>query len=442
VFGRRTQRILVVDGRARKTEGHLKPIESWNVLLRNHHAGYISWEEFEGNQKMLAENAHMLGRTSRKSARGGRALLTGLVRCGRCGRMMRVFYGSKAGAAHRYQCVGDRAHIGGSPCLGIGDARVDRAVAARILDAVSPLAVEAAIQTEQRLTAADRDVRQALTRELEEARYDASLAARRYEAVDPAKRLVARELEARWNAALERVAELERRLGHLQAATASRPQIDRTGLTELANDLPAAWNASTTSPRARQRLTRILIEEVVIDLDDASHEAVVLIHWNGGRHTELRVARRREGGYPEGQYPSPVEVIRKLGGQWPDRELAVTMNRMRAKTSDGQSWTVARVRELRERLGVQAFDPSLSRTETITVDEAAHRLTICVGSVIRLIRSGVIPATQLMPSAPWQIPVAALDSEPVKTGVRDVIARRPLKFVDLQEKKIPRLPGF
>lgn len=442
VFGRRTQRILVVDGRARKTEGHLKPIEGWNVLLRNHHAGYISWEEFEDNQKMLAENAHMLGRTSRKSARGGRALLTGLMRCGRCGRMMRVFYGSKAGAAHRYQCVGDRAHIGGSLCVGIGGARVDRAAAARILEAVSPLAVEAAIQAEERLTAADRDVRQALTRELEEARYDASLAARRYEAVDPAKRLVARELEARWNAALERVAELERRLDHLQSATTSRPQIDRAGLMELVHDLPAAWNAPTTSPRARQRLTRILIEEVVIDLDDTSHEAVVLIHWSGGRHTELRVARRREGGYPEGQYPSPVEVIRKLGGQWPDRELAVTMNRMRAKTSDGQSWTVARVRELRERLGVPAFDPSLSRTETITVDEAAHRLTICVGSVIRLIRSGIIPATQLMPSAPWQIPVAALDSEPVRIGVRDIIARRPVKFVNLQENKIPRLPGF
>jgi DNA invertase Pin-like site-specific DNA recombinase len=442
VFGRRSQRILVVDGRARKTEGHLKPMQSWNVLLRNHHAGYISWEEFEENQRMLAENAHMLGLTSRKSARGGRALLTGLLRCGRCGRMMRVFYGSKAGDAHRYQCVGDRAHVGGSLCLGIGGARVDRAIAARILEAVSPLAIDAAIQAAERVAEADRDVRQALTHELDEARYEASLAARRYEAVDPAKRLVARELEARWNAALERSAELERRLDHLQGATASRPQIDRSSLMELAHDLPAAWNAPTTSARARQRLTRILIQEVVIDLDDASHEAVVTIHWNGGRHTELRVARRRDGGYPEGQHPSPVEVIRKLGGQWPDRELAVTMNRMRSKTSDGQSWTVMRVRELRERLGVQAFDPSLPRIETITVDETARRLEICVGSVIRLIRRGIIPAKQLMPSAPWQIPVAALDSETVKTGVRDVIARRPLNVVHLQEKKIPKFPGF
>ena len=279
VFGRRSQRFLVVDGRARKTEGHLKPMQNWNVLLRNHHAGYISWEEFEQDQKMLAENAHMLGLTSRKFARGGRALLTGLLRCGRCGRMMRVSYGSKAGDAHRYQCVGDRAHICGGICIGIGGARADRAVAAQILEAVSPLAIEAAIQAAERFAATDQDARQALTHELEEAPYDASLAARRYEAVDPGKRLVARELDARWNSALVRVAELEQRLNHPQAGTAARPQIDRSALMELAHDLPSASNAPATSARTRQRLARILIQEVVIDLEHASHQTVLTIHW-------------------------------------------------------------------------------------------------------------------------------------------------------------------
>ena len=442
VFGRRSQRIQVVDGQARKTEGHFKPMQNWNVLLRNHHAGYISWEEFEENQNMIAENSHMLSRAARKSARGGRALLTGLARCGRCGRMMRVFYGSKAGEAHRYQCSGDNAHVGGKLCIGIGGARVDRAVATQLLEAVSPLAVEAAIQAAERFTQADQDVRQALTRELEDARYDASLAARRYEVVDPTKRLVARELEARWNVALERVAELEKRLGRLQTDAASRPQIDRAGLMELAHDLPSAWNAPTTNARTRQRLTRILIQEVVIDLDDAAHEAVVTVHWSGGRHTEIRVARRRSGLYPEDQHPSPVEVLRRLGGQWPDRELAVTMNRMRCKASDGQSWTILRVRELRERLGIPEFDPASPRAETVTMDETAHRLQISVGSVIRLIRRGIIPATQLMPSAPWQIPVAALDSEAVKIGVRDVIARRPLNITVLHNNTLPKLPGL
>ena len=177
---------------------------AWSVLLRDHHPGYISWEQFEANQQLILENAHMKRRTDRKSARGGRALLTGLVRCGRCGRRMRAFYGSASGHPHRYQCRGDDSHVGGFLCIGIGGVRVDRAVADQIVEAVSGPAVEAAILAADQFVKADHDIRRAMCRELEEARYEASLASRRYEAVDPTKRLVARELESRWNAALER----------------------------------------------------------------------------------------------------------------------------------------------------------------------------------------------------------------------------------------------
>ena len=101
-FGRKTQRTRIVDGRARKVSGFDKPREEWNVLLRDNHAGFISWQDYEDNQRLLLENAHMKKNCARKSARGGRALLTGLMRCGRCGRMMRVFYGQAKGHAHRY----------------------------------------------------------------------------------------------------------------------------------------------------------------------------------------------------------------------------------------------------------------------------------------------------------------------------------------------------
>ena len=118
------------------------------------------------------------------------------------------------------------------------------------------------------------------------------------------------------------------------------------------------------------------------------------------------------------------------------------MNRMRCKATDGDSWTAVRVRELRERLGIAPFDPSLPREEMISVDETARRLGICVGSVHRLIRDGALPATQLMPSAPWQVPVAALDTEAVKIGVRAIIERRPQNFDKLQDVKTLKLPGF
>jgi len=210
----------------------------------------------------------------------------------------------------------------------------------------------------------------------------------------------------------------------------------------LARDLPTTWNAPGTDTRTKQRITHILIREVVLDRDDATNQAIVTIHWNGGRHTELRVSRVRTGRYPADRHPSPVEVIRRLGGQWPDREVAVTMNRMRCKPADGQAWTTLRVRELRERLGVAPFDPALPRAKTVSADEAATRLGICLRSVHKLIRKGVLPATQIMHSAPWQIPVAALDSEAVKIGVREIVGRRPKFYKRFREDKTLRLPGF
>ncbi|MBA3278673.1 MAG: recombinase family protein [Geodermatophilaceae bacterium] len=442
VFGRTSQRTRVVDGRARKTEGHSKPRAAWNVLLRDQHPGYISWEQFEANQQLISENAHMQSRTDRKSARGGRALLTGLIRCGRCGRTMRVMYGSASGHAHRYQCRGDDSHVGSWLCIGIGGVRVDRAVAAQIVEAVSDHAIEAAIRAVDQSARADDGIRQAICRELEEAHYEASLAARRHEAVDPTKRLVARELESRWNATLERVADLEARIVRHDDAAALRPKIDAAALMALARDLPTVWNAPGTDARTKQRITHILIREVLIDLDAAANEAVVTVHWVGGRHTELRVSRVRCGRYPEGRGASPVDAVRKLGGQWPDREIASTLNWMRCKPADGKAWTTVRVREMRERLGIAPFDPATSTVETISAERTAARLGICVGSVHKLIREGVLPATQVLASAPWQVPVAALTFDAVRQGVQAIVERRPKVYRALQDDKTLRLPGF
>lgn len=441
-YGRRTQRTRIVDGRARKVSGLDKPREEWNVLLRDNHPGYISWQDFEDNQKLLLENAHMKKRCARKSARGGRALLTGLMRCGRCGRMMRVFYGMSKGNAHRYQCRGDDAHVGAGLCIGIGGVRIDRAVALQILEAVSDRAVEAAIFASDQAERSRKDVIAAVERELEAARYEASLAARRYELVDPAKRHVARELEARWNDALERVASLERRVEELSAQSAARPGIDRARLLQLAHDLPAAWNASSTDTGAKQRLIHILVQEIVCELDDATNEAALLIHWTGGRHSELRVPRVKTGRYPTDMAPAAADALRKLAGHWPDRELAVSLNRMRCKSGDGETWTTVRVRDMRERLGIAEFDPAKADAEMISLTKAAERLGICVGSAKSLALKGILPATQILPGSPWLVPVDALTSEAVRIGVQRVVERRPKFYEYYQYDKLIRLPGL
>lgn len=442
VFGRRRSRTRVVDGRAVKTDGHNKAMAEWSVLIRDHHDAYIDWDRFEENQRMLRENAHMKKRAARKSGRGGRALLTGMTRCGHCGRMMRTFYSSGLNHAHRYQCRGDDAHVGAGLCTGIGGMAVDRTVAAQVLEAVSGHAVDAAILAAEQESQATAEVRRAIEKELDEARYGAAFAERRYEHVDPAKRHVVRELEARWNAALERVAALERRVLGFDEEAAVRPSIDRDALMGLAHDLPRAWNAPGTDARTRQRLVRLLVEEIVISLDDVTHEAVIVVHWIGGRHTTSRVRRRRAGGYPSLPKPDAVEVMRKLGGRWPDRELAVTLNRMRCKTPDGETWTTVRAAELRQRLGIAEYMRGPDRPETISADAAAKKLGIAIQSVHRLIRDGIIPASQVMHSAPWEIPAAALQSDAVRIGVQAVIARRPIPALEKQGENSLHLPGI
>jgi hypothetical protein len=172
------------------------------------------------------------------------------------------------------------------------------------------------------------------------------------------------------------------------------------------------------------------------------NEAVVIVHWTGGRHTELRVARVKCGLYPADRQPSPVEVIRKLVGYWPDREPAVTMNRMRCKSADGKTWTTVRVRELRERLGTAAFHLNSQSTDTVSIDEAASRLKICVQSVDLFIRQGVLPGDAAHALSTLEVARRRLGSEVVKIGVRAMISRRPNNFPALQGRKILTLPGL
>ena len=201
-FGKTEARTKVVGGRARKTIGHFKPVENWMVLIRDHHPGYITWEQYERNQAMLADNAHMKSRMEPKAGRGGRSLLAGLLRCRRCGRMLHVAYSGTSGEVPRYHCRGAHINHGEAWCISFGGLRPDQAIAAEILKAVEGNAVEAALEAATRIAEQRSQQHQALSLELEQAHYEARLAARRYEAVDPDNRLVAAELEARWNAAL------------------------------------------------------------------------------------------------------------------------------------------------------------------------------------------------------------------------------------------------
>jgi DNA invertase Pin-like site-specific DNA recombinase len=422
-FGKTESRTRIVDGRARKSEGHRKARSDWTVLLHDHHPQYISWAQYERTQAMIAANTHMKSRMP-KAGRGGRGLLAGLLRCRRCGRMLHVGYSGKRGGVLRYHCWGAHINHGERQCIGFGGLRVDDAVAHEVLQAISGDAVDAALAAADQLRQQRDEQRHTLVLAAEQARYEARLAARRYEAVDPDNRLVAAELEARWNEALQKAQSLE---GHVQAFDAATPNLvvpDRAVLVSLAQDLPAVWNAPTSDMRLKQRIIRLLINEIVADLDDDHRMIVLVIHWAGGRHSELRVKRNEIGRHGRCTSVDAIDVMRQMAGKFPDEQIAATLNRLGLRTGTGNTWNVHRVYSARHYHRLPAHDPAQRSTDSVlTLEQAAHSLGISDTSVRRLIKQQKLPAHQIVSAAPWEIPADALNSDVVRQAVRRIQQR-------------------
>jgi hypothetical protein len=421
-FGKTEIRTAVVDGRARKTEGHRKPLESWMVLIRDHHPGYISWEQFERNQTLLSENAFMKSHMGRKSGRGGKSLLAGLLRCGRCGRMLNISYTSRGGNTPRFDCRAVLNHAL-KGCVRFVGWRPDRAVSGEILRAIEGNAVQAALEAAERVKQQDAEWRRALDLESEQARYEAGLAARRYESVDPLNRLVASELEARWNAALERVRALEGRQQEAEAAASVKSLPDKESLLALAADLPAVWNAPETDMKLKQRIARILIREIVADLDATANQIVLTIHWQGGRHSELRVVRNKIGHNGTTTKIEVVDLIRQMAGQYRDEQIAVTLNRLGLRTGKDNSWDKVRIRDLRNKMDIPGYDAARPGPTMLSLEQAAAKLGACRTLVRRLIKAQILPASQAVPCAPWRIPEEAVESQAVVDSVKKMQER-------------------
>ena len=202
-FGRTTSKVIIADGRKRVRRGLRRPQIEWDVLLKDQHEGYITWDAFERNQQVIANNATGKGgATARGAVRRGGMLLAGLLRCGHCGRKMYVGYGGKSG---RYHCGGARINHGTKRCIAFGGLRADDAVGKEVLRVLKPLGIDAAVKALEAQAVETSARQRQLELALQRARYEAAHARRQYDAVDPANRLVAGELERRWNEALEDV---------------------------------------------------------------------------------------------------------------------------------------------------------------------------------------------------------------------------------------------
>ena len=412
-YGKSEKRTELVDGHVRKSYGHGKPLEQCEILLKDHHEGYIEWAEFDRNQALLAANA--FGRAGGvKSGRGGRALLAGLLACGRGGRRLPVVYAGKT-PRPTYRCDRPNLMLGLKRCLGFGGARVEAAVASELIRAVEPMAIEAALEAERMHMESHNERRRIAELELQQAQYEATLAERRYAACDPDNRLIAAQLEKSWEAALRRVETCQARLDAEQ-----RPDqaADAPDFTDLAADLSAAWAAPTTTMRARQRLVRALIKDIIADVDEATREVILVIHWKGGQHSQLRVKKPKTGEHGCSTSEDALAVMGSMAGRWDDAHIAASLNRMGLRTGQGKSWNAKRVGDLRRVHNIHAYRSAEKNGEWLTMREAAKELGVTSHVIRRLIQSQVLAAEQVVPGAPFQIKVSNLRGECVTAAIR------------------------
>lgn len=436
-YGKTENRTELVNGRLSKTYGHERPLEAWTVLLKDHHQGYITWDKFERNQERLRANAYSKTAGGAKSGRGGRALLSGLLRCKRCGRMVQVVYSGRGIGQPRYTCRTGNAMHGLKPCITFGAARPDEMIVREVIGAVQPLAIEAAIKAEEKIRHRGSEKLRALELELQQADYNVQLAQRRYEAVDPSNRLVADQLEARWDKALKKLEECKSRIG-VQENT-PKQNIDPKFFENLAVDLNAAWRAPSSSMRIKQQLVRTLICEIVADVDDERREVIFIIHWHGGQHSECRIRKPQTGEHRNFTSEDADKIIREMAGKWSDEHIAATLNRMGLSTGQDNSFTAQKVGTYRRRSDIAGYESKNKDGKCLTMLEAATSAGVTCHTIRKLIKNGVLPAKQVMPDAPWQIYAADLEEPKVKEALSSRF-KRPCR--DFSDDQHPRFPGI
>src|SRR5262249_17166466 len=279
-------------------------------------------------------------------------------------RKMGVHYTGSDHKVLRYCCQTDWVHNAERKCISFGGIPVDDALGREILRVVRPGAMEAAAMAHEEATQAEDEVLAALQRDLEAARYAAGRAEKQFQAADPDNRLVVDELERRWEVALQRVEELERRIQQHTVRPSRQVVPDATAWQHLADDLEAVWNDPRCEACLKKRIVRTLIREVRADVDVAASEIVLVIHWQGGVHTELRVRRRRRGHHGHETAKEIVAAVRILARVCPDKDIAALLQRNGLRTGKGNRWTAARVVALRCRNSIPCYNPERRAAES------------------------------------------------------------------------------
>ncbi|MGH7558100.1 MAG: MerR family transcriptional regulator, partial [Gemmatimonadota bacterium] len=386
VYGQRRTR-KTPDG---KTTTRELPREQWTALICDAHPGYITFEQFEINERLLAANAQAHGSDRAAGpAREGQALLQGLAICGRCGRRMTVRYHQRRGAlVPDYQCIGESIQGGGARCQTIPGQGVDVAIGQLLLDTVTPLALEVALTVQAELEARAEDADRLRRTHVQRAGQRAELARRRYLAVDPDNRLVADTLEADWNEAL-------RALGAAQddyqrataAANAALDDEHKQRIRSLAADFPTLWTDSATPQRERKRIARLLIEDVTLTKTDQIH---LHVRFRGGQTQTLTIPTPLNSWQARQTHPDTLATLDRLLDTHTDGETAERLNQDGRISGMKQRFTARIVLGLRRDHQLPSHADRLRARGLLTITEIAEQLDVHPRTIHAWRRAGLL----------------------------------------------------
>lgn len=407
VYGRTKSRTVIENGRRRVKIVKCRKPEEWEIFLPEHHEGYITWQEYMENRQKLERNCGGQSKMTGGAARNGASLLAGLLRCGRCGHKMSVCYSGKNSQYIRYYCLRDSKQ-GAPTCFSLNAALIDPVVEDALLETLSPLGVEAALNAYESLTVEDADIIRQRELKLEQARYEAERMRRQYDAIEPENRLVAAELESRWNKALEQVELIEQELREAGAKHIPLTEDDRIGILALGENLSTVWNDPSSDRVLKKRIVRTVLKEIVVfsKSDDNSYRETIelLLHWQGGDHTKVTLTRKRKAKNGSVTNEEEIQIISELARQMGDRDIAALLNRAGKRTARNLSWSQKRVMILRQKNQIQAYRPGeRAEREELTLDEAAAEFGTYRIRLQRLIDRNLLPARQVCFRAPWII---------------------------------------
>jgi len=395
-----------------------QPIQSWLVLIQEHHPGYINWDEYLDHQQMLEQNqTNQPELCSTGAAREGRALLQGLLLCGHCGRRLSPRYTGNGGIHPMYECTRRQEDTRYSPsCIRLSADVIDQAVGQRILEVLQPEQIEIALRAVQELERRSQAVDQQWRMRLERLEYQAQLAQRRYEEVDPANRLVAATLEQRWNEALQAKATAQEELNRQrQEQGLALTDEQKAQLLALANDLPRLWKSQSTSTQDRKRMLRLLIKDITVERVRTERKALLHFRWQGGAVEDLSLALPLPA--PDKvRYPQPVvERVRTLALTMTDAEIIATLNQEHLLSATGKPFTLSMIKWVRTRHGIPA--PALKKPDELTVKEVARQFGVSIGVVYYWIERRHLKARRLGPGAPYWITLSREDQARLQAWV-------------------------